>query len=1037
MDFLTRFGISRSRLTILVMIGLIVQGLLVYAGMPKRENPAITIRNALVTVTFPGMSPNRMEDLLVVPIERAAREIGEIEDINVLISTGRAVVTLTVYNSIPKDQLDGIFQDIRNKMDDLKNDLPSGTQGPFVNTNYGDVSIATVAVTGEGFSYADIKQSADDLREHLYTVDGVSKVSLFGVQEERIWLEIDSRKLAAVGVQINQVLNDLRAQNVILPAGELDADGVNLILEANGDLNSVEEIGDLLTKVQGQAGFVRLKDLMTVRRGYESPKNKPVYYNGQPAVIVSIEMNDTEDIQKIGKALKQTVDSFENTQPIGIAYNFSTYQETNVTTSINGALSNVAQTFGVVVLVMLVFLGLRAALIIAAIVPFTVTFALIGMGYLDIDLQQISIAAVIISLGLLVDNGLVVVEDIQGRMARGASPEEAAAGAGKQFFVPLGVASITTVSAFIPMLILDGVEGEFAFSLGAVVGVMLLGSWLTALYILPALCVWLAGRKTSQNNEKGPNLVVRAYSVIVDRSLVFAPIVIIGAYAAVYGATTLFSQVKSEMFPLAERAEYLIYLDMPKGTSIARTEQEALAIERWLSDKSVNPEVANTTVFVGDGGPRFYLALNPADTNPASAFILINTESFEGTLAAAARTQRYVVENHPAARFKIKRLSMGGGESGIVEIKITGRDAERLLTHARNVETIFADVPGIVQNENDWGNKTLKIVIDVAQDKARELGVTSEDISNVMDAYFSGSSYSTYREGTESIPIVVRAAEGFRDSIEDLANLSIPADGQLISLDRVSTFEPRLEYSQLRRENQLRQIKISAKSETLAANEVVAMVGPKLAALEMNGDEVLKIGGETENSSEVNALLLGGMPAALMVMLAALIFQFNSIRRVLLTFMTIPLIIIGAPIALMLTGRPLSFFAILGMISLAGIIINNAIVLIDQIDIERKSKALREAVVEAARKRVTPILLTSLTTIFGLLPMAIAGGALFEPMATLMIGGLMVASVLTLFFVPGGYFLLFGGLRQGWPPKAQRAGDEKSSERNAAEPAVS
>ena len=579
MDFLTRFGIGRSRLTILVMVGLIVQGLLVYVGMPKRENPAITIRNALVTVQFPGMAPDRMEDLIVVPVERTAREI---EDINTLISTGRAVVTLTVYDSLPKERLESVFQDIRNRMEDLKKDLPSGTRGPFFNTNYGDVAIATVAVTGEGFSYAEIKQSAEDLREHLYTVDGVSKVTLFGVQEERIWLEIDSRKLAAVGVQIAQVLDDLSAQNVILPAGQLDAGGVNLILEANGDPESVEEIGDLLTKVQGQAGFVRLKDLLTVRRGYQSPKDRPVYYNGRPAVIVGIEMNDTEDIQKIGKALRAAVGSFERTQPIGIAYDFSTYQETNVTTSINGALSNVAQTFGVVVLVMLVFLGFRAALIIAAIVPFTVTFALIGMGYLEIDLQQISIAAVIISLGLLVDNGLVVVEDIQGRIARGVPPDEAATGAGKQFFIPLGVASVTTVSAFIPMLIMDGVEGEFAYSLGAVVGVILLGSWLTALYVLPALCVWLAGTNTVAKSYKRPNLLVRVYGVTVEKSLVLAPVVIVAAYAAVYGAAQLFPHVKSEMFPLAERAEYLIYLDMPKGTSIARTEEEALAAERRL-----------------------------------------------------------------------------------------------------------------------------------------------------------------------------------------------------------------------------------------------------------------------------------------------------------------------------------------------------------------------------------------------------------------------------------------------------------------------
>lgn len=1012
MEFLTRFGIERSRLTVLLMIGLVVQGLLVYAGMPKRENPAITIRSAIVTVRFPGMAPDRMEDLIVVPIERAAREIGEIEDIKVLVSTGYAVATLAIYDSVPKNQLESVFQDIRNKMEDLEEDLPSGTRGPFVNTNYGDVAIATVAVTGEGFSYAEIRDAAEDLQEHLYTVDGISKVTLFGAQEERIWLEIDSRKLAAVGVQINQVLNDLRAQNVILPAGQLDAGGTNLILEANGDLRSVEEIGDVLTKVQGQAGFVRLKDLMTVRRGYQSPKDKPVYFEGRPAIIVSIEMSDSEDIQKIGAALQTAVSSFEQKQPIGIAFNFSTYQEANVTTSINGALSNVAQTFGVVVLVMLVFLGFRAALIIAAIVPFTVMFALIGMGYLAIDLQQISIAAVIISLGLLVDNGLVVVEDIQGRIASGVDPREAAKGAGRQFFVPLGVASITTVSAFIPMLILEGVEGEFAYSLGAVVGVMLLGSWLTALYILPALCVWFARRNQADTSRDEPKMLVRLYGTMIRKTLVFAPVVIALAYAAVFLSVQLFSSVKSEMFPLAERAEYLIYLDMPKGTSIAQTEREALSVGRWLSDKSVNPEVRDTTIFVGDGGPRFYLALNPADTNPASAFILVNTFDFEGAVSAARRAQRYLFENHPAARFKVKRLSMGGGESGIVEINITGRDAERLLNLANEVEAVFADVPGIVQNENDWGNKTLKIVINVAQDKARELGITSEEISNVMDTYFSGTSYSTYRDGTNSIPIVVRAAEGFRDSLEDLANLSVPANGQLVSLDRLATFEPKLEFSQLRRENQVRQIKISGKSEQLAANEVVALIQPKLESLALSAEETLSIGGETEDSAEVNALLAAGMPAALSVMLVALIFQFNSARRVLLTFMTIPLIVIGAPVALYLTGRPLSFFAILGMISLAGIIINNAIVLIDQIDIERRTRELAEAVIEAAKKRVTPIILTSLTTIFGLLPMAIAGGALFEPMATLMIGGLLISSTLTLFFVPGGYFLLFGGMRR-------------------------
>ena len=1025
MDFLTRFGLSKSRLTILVMVALILQGLLSYGSMPKRENPAITIRSALISVQFPGMSPERMENLIVKPIERKAREIGEIEDINTLISTGSSVVTVSIYDYVTPTQLTSVFEDIRNKMDDLKPSLPEGTEGPFVNTDYGDVSIATIAVTGEGFSNAELRDSADDLQEYLYEIDGISKVSLYGVQDERIWLELDTRKLASVGVQLNQVLSDLQSQNVILPAGEIDADGVNLILEANGDLRSVEEIGNVLTKVQGLSGFVRLKDLMTVRRGYQDPVNKPVYFNGRQSVIVSVEMTDTEDIQKIGLALQTAVATFEQTQPIGITYNFSTFQETNVTTSINSALMNVLQTFVVVLVVMLIFLGFRGALIIACIVPFTVTFALIGMKIMEIDLQQISIAAVIISLGLLVDNGLVVVEDIEGRIKRGISPEDSALAAGKQFFIPLAVASITTVSAFLPMLILEGTEGEFAFSLGAVVGIMLAGSWFTALYILPSLCVWFAQRKVDADSDPQPNLLVRSYGAIIGRTLVFGPLIIIGCYVLVAVAMTAFGSVKKEMFPLSERAEYMIYLNMPKGTAISATRAEALKIEQWLMDKDTNPEVVNTTVFVGDGGPRFYLALNPADTDPSSAFILINTETFEGAKTAAARASRFLVENHPAARFKVKRLSMGGGESGIVEIKIAGPDAEKLLMLADEVEVAFDAVPGISQNENDWGNKTLKIVIDVDQSKARELGVSSREISDIMDTFYSGQSYSTYREGDQSIPIVVRAEESFRQSLEDLASLAVPADGRLVSLDQVATFDPQLEFSQMRRENQVRQIKISGKSDTLAAEQVLASIRPTLSALNLDGGYKLTIAGETENSSEVNEKLAAGMPIAIMVMIAALMFQFNSARRVLLTFMTVPLIIIGAPLALLITNQPLSFFAILGMISLAGIIINNAIVLIDQVDIERETLDLKDSVVEASKKRVTPIILTSLTTIFGLMPMAINGGALFEPMATLMIGGLAVASVLSLFFVPGGYYLLFGGLWR-WnrkPPEPEQAAE--------------
>lgn len=1004
MEALTRFGIEKSRLTLLAMVGLLLIGAFAYISLPKRENPAITVRTAVVSASFAGMDPQRMEDLIAIPLERAAREIGEVDEINTLITTGSAQLNINVADWVPVEDLDQIFTDIRTRIEQAETELPDGTQGPFVNTNYGDVAIATIAVTGDGFDLAEIAQAAEDLQTGLYAVDGVTKVTLSGEQDERIWLEIDARRLAAVGVQIPALVQDLRDQNVILPAGQIDAAGTTILLEANGNLDTIEDVGAVLTQLSS-GEIVTLKDLVVPRRGYVDPPNQPVYFNGEQAVLVSVEMADDRDIQKLGKTLLTEVAQLETAQPIGISFNISTFQETNVTQSINAALSNVAQTFVVVLLVMLAFLGLRPAFIIASIVPFTVAFALLGMAQWGIDLEQISIAAVIISLGLLVDNGLVVVEDIDTRIKDGATPQEAAIAAGGQFFIPLAVASITTVSAFAPMMVLEGTSGEFAFSLGAVVALMLVGSWLTAHYILPFVAASLLRPKPAQETPEGR--LVTAYGALVRKLLPLSLPIIALSYILVWFGISQFGNLKSEMFPLSERAEFLIYLDLQKGSSITATRDEALAIEAWLRDADINPEVANTTLFVGHGGPRFYLALAPADTNPASAFLVVNTHDFEGAVAAANRARTYMIENAPAVRARVTRLSMGGSESGIVEVELSGPDADVLLTTAKTIEAGFDAVPGLILNQNDWGNKTITVGIDILQEKARELGVTSKDISNVMEAYFSGTSVSVLREGEDQIPIVVRAERSFRDSLEDLGNLSIPTDRGLVSLDQVARFAPRLELSQMRRKDQERKIIVSAKSATVSAAEIEAIIQPTLDAIDLGPEYKVEIGGESADSAEANADLAAGMPYALVAMILALTFQFNSLRRVALTFMTIPLILVGAPLALSLTAQPLSFFAILGLISLMGIIINNAIVLIDQIDIERKTLLLDDAIVEASKKRLRPVLLTSVTTVLGLVPMALAGGALFEPMATLMIGGLLVASPLTLVFVPPVYRMFF------------------------------
>ncbi len=1006
MNLLTRFGLARSRFTVAVMVSLLLAGIVLYPNFPKREDPVIVIRTAVVSALFPGMAPERMENLVAVPIERKIRELAEVKDIRTLASEG----SLTIYVDL-KDEVGNVnatWQRLRDKMGDVKIELPDGVIGPFVNSDFGDVSIATIAITGEGFSQREMKDVADDFRKKLYQLTGISKIDLFGIQDERIWLELDTRKLAAVGVQVNTLIKDLQGQNVVLPSGNINADGTRLLLETSGDFPSVRAIERMLTRIGTTDSLVRLADLVTVRRGYVSPKTKPIYFNGRPAVVLSVIMQPDQDVTQLGRKLRAAVRQYEDGLPIGYAIDFATYQADQVRASVNSALSNVGQTFIVVAALVVFFLGLRAGMIAAMIVPFAVMFSLIGMRALGIALEQVSIAAIIIALGLLVDNGVVIVEDIVSRIERGGPAQEAGLASGEQYALPLLISSITTIAAFLPLFLLSGSSGEYAFSLAAVVALTLGGSWITALYILPALTVWLiGGGAASRNEDAPPSRMQRLYASTLRSALRFSPVVLAGCIVLVLLALTQFGRVPKQMFPLSERNQFLIYMNMPDGTDISQTEARALEISKWLGDKAANPELVNHILYVGDGGPRFYLTLTPVSADPASAFFLINTKDYEGAMRAADRAWNYLYDNHPEARFKIKRLAMGSVESGIVEVEISGPDADRLLTLGERVRSLFQAAPGIRDNDDDWGNKIVKVVIEIDQDRARQLGITSEDITQLLNTYFSGAAVSIYREGDNLIPIVLRAGAYTSQSLEGLTSATFAKNGGLISLAQVAKLKPGFDVARIRRKNQERTLTVSARSNSLTAGDLLDSIRPGLQALDLDGGYHLNFGGELQKSRETNQKLVAGFPIALGVMVLAIILQFNSFRRTLLTFLSIPLILIGVPFGLLATGQPLSFFGTLGIISLSGIIINNAIVLIDQIDIERAQLDLREAIVAASEKRLRPILLTSATTVLGLAPMAIGGGALWQPMAVLMMSGLAVASLLTLFFVPAGYFMLF------------------------------
>ncbi|WP_411890281.1 efflux RND transporter permease subunit [Yoonia sp. SDW83-1] len=1012
MTALTRFGIDKSRLSILVMMLAVAIGLSGYLSLPKREDPEIIIRTAIVTAANPGLRLAQIEELIALPLEEAARAIPGVDEVRTQITGGVAVLQADLADSVAEENLTTVFDEIRNNMDAMARSLPDGTRGPVVNTDFGDVAVATVAITGDGFTLPEIEEAAKDLRDRLYAVPDVAAVSLYGTQSQVVTLEVDRARLASLGATLNPVLAALHSQNVRLPAGSVVTGDTRVPLETTGDFRSVADIENLLVDLPtptGDTQLIRLGDLVTVTLGTEEPASRPVFQDGKPAVVVAVEMAEGVDITALGPELERVIDDFVADQPIGIEATVSTFQPDVVSASVNGALVNMAQTIAVVFLVMLVFLGLKTALVVAAIVPLAISFSFALMPTFGVELQQVSIAAIIISLGILVDNGVVMIEDMQSRISKGEDRREAALAAGRQFALPLGIASTVTIAAFLPLFLLEGTEGQYGYSLGTVVMLMLVGSYLSALYLLPRLAVWaIPEPKTQSAKRRGPfDYLSAGYGKVVGW-IVRAPLVaILAVIVIVVAGASQMGNVRQQLFPLSERAQILAYIDLPRGSDITATEATANTLTDWLTGDE-NPEVTGVTGYIGAGGPRFVLSLDPADVDPASAFLIINTTDFESSDAVLDRARAYVAEALPGASVRLKRLAMGGREPA-VDVEISGPDADRLLNAALEVRAAFGEVPGLIQNRENWGGRQLTGTIRIAQDRVRDYGLTSQDVAEGLGAFFDGRQFSTLRQGDDMIPIVLRGAADDRTNFEAIANAVVEANGQILALDQFADVVPRPEIATLRRVDQQRTITVSAIPESMSAYDLLAIVQPELdrIAEDLGPAYNIHIGGEIEAAGDVRELLSAGLPAAGIVMVLALMIQFNSFRRVGITLAAVPLVIAGVGPTLIATGQPLSFFGILGLLALTGIIANNVIVLIDQIDLERANKSVSDAIVTAARKRLRPILLTSLTTVIGLLPMAIAGGALWEPMATLMIGGLGLAAFLALFWVPALYKISF------------------------------
>ncbi|MGD8334238.1 MAG: efflux RND transporter permease subunit [Desulfobacterales bacterium] len=1024
MSAITNFSLGTQRLTMVIIFTIIVGGLGQFLTFPRQEDPAIVIREIVVTAFFPGMKPADIEELVTRKLEAQMRTLPEIDDMWSDSKHGRVILHAETRDEV--EDLDFVWQRVRNKMSDIKPHLPAGTIGPFVNDEFGLVSVADIALVSDGFSMAEMRIVARDIRDRLYEIRGVRKIDLYGVHNEQVFLDFSTTRLAQFGISGEEVIDTLVRQNVVLPGGSFDAAQQDVIVEPTGNFRSIEDIEKVEITIPDTDQTIQLKDIVSVYRGYEDPPQDMVYFNGKRTIVISVSITPGVNAVDFGQRLTRKLDDLESRLPIGYALEFATFQPDLVETAVAGGLSNVYQTLVIVLVVVMLFLGVRTGLIVGSFVPMTMLLGLISMRFFGIELERVSIASSIIALGMLVDNGIVIAEDIRSRLERGEERNAACLATGKTLAIPLLTSSLTTIFAFLPMLLIDGQTGEYAFSLPMVVILLLLSSWFLSMYMTPAMCFWFMKVKTpkkppaasesaevpSEEDEMAAysGRFYQIYLAILKKMLHLRFIVIIAAAGVIVFGGFLASLLVREFFGPSVRNQFLVYVDLPAGYRIESTDAVVQQLTDWLADKEKNPEVTSTIAYVGMGGPRFFLVLSPLDPDPHVAFVIVNTESPDPVPELVKRVRQYFVDQIAEANGRVKQMWMGSEEPGFLEIRLYGLDPADIFEKGNQLAARLKDMPGTLDVRNTWENKVLKAHVVVDQARARRAGVTSKETALSLQSHMDGIQVTDYRELDVAIPVIARSEEAERKVLSDLWNVMVrsPRDGTSVPLTQIADIRGQWDFSRISRRNQERCVTIEAKHEYLKAPELLEAAKPFIEELELNADNWWEVGGELESQAEVMEKLTRWMPHCFFGIVVLLVWQFNSIRRPMIIFITIPLAFVGAFIGLHIMRAPFDFFGMLGLLSLAGVIINNGIVLIDKIDAERAAgREPYDAVVMAAISRFRPIIMTTITTILGVMPLIISQDALFYSLAIILAFGLAAGTVLTLAVAPVIYTLFF------------------------------
>ncbi len=1016
---LTRAAIENNRVTLVALLVVVVAGILAFLSLPRDEDPGFVIRTAQVLTYFPGAGPERVEQLVTDKLEKAIQEIPQIDFIESESKPGVSVIWVNILERYK--EMRPIWDDLRRKVDRASGDLPAEVIGPIVNDEFGDIFGTIIAISGKDFTYAELKEIADECRNELLLDPNIAKVEIRGIQEERIFVEYSNARLADLGLSPFQLKGILEARNIIIPGGEIFTDREQIVLEPTGNFDSVADLKQTVITLPGKGGVVYLEDIVDIRRHYIDPPKTRVHYRGKPALTLALHLREGGDILAMGQDVRAALERFRQAYPVGVDFDIVAFQPDHVKRKVNEFLTNLMQSMVIVLAVMLIFLGLRTGLVVASLIPMAMIMSLMVMGFFNIGIDQMSLASLIIALGMLVDNAIVMSESIMVQMAEGIPPVTAATASADELKIPLLTSSLTTAAAFLPIFLAKSSTGEYTAPLFKVVTITLLCSWVLSLTMTPLMCIRFI--RVKGNPEKGSfdSLFYRTYRNFLLKMLrhPLATVAIISiAFALSLGT---FRYLPKLFFPPNEKPIFFAELKLPVGTPLQRTEAVVQRIEDFmLNELMVSPErnregLKDWVAYIAEGAPRFMLPYSPEAPSPEYAYLLINGTSRRNNLAEMIpRLEAFCLDNFPDLTPKIRPLFLGPPVDNPVEVRLSGRDTNRLFTIADQVKERMEKLPGIRDITDNWGPRTKKLVVRINQPRALRAGLTSRDVAVSLQTVLSGIETTQYREEDEVIPVTLRSVAADRQDFGKLEshNIYVQTTGQSVPLKQVADIEIAWQPAKILRRNRLRTVTVQANIDSDAnAIAIGHELDRWLAGQSANWPLGFKyeLGGEMETSGEANQSINVNLPVTALLIVLLLVGQFNSLRRPLIILLTIPMGIIGVTFGLLVTGSYFGFMTLLGIIALSGIVVNNAIVLIDriQIEIEQNNLDPASAVVESAQRRMRPILLTTATTIGGLLPLWLGGGPMWEPMAIAIIFGLAFATVLTLGMVPVLYSLFF------------------------------